>query len=219
MLLISWRWPNSQFTIYWKYLSSFVRLKTPRSERPSTAWSKKMIKAVQGRVKIFARQMAKYINMRVTSMRRIIKNYLKLLSYKMRKRQHLTPFEKQKRLDGANIFLEIWRLARESKKEIVYFNDKLITIEASVNNQNDAKSSVIDESVRTVYRRKKLFSLMVWAAVSKSWKSPLIFVEQWVKIKTDTLIIFWFQLLKRWKDISKISITSSNKMEHHTTPQ
>ena len=56
------------------------------------------------------------------------------------------------------------------------------TIEASVNNQNDrvyAKSSaVIDESVRTVYRRQKPFSIKMRASVSKSWKSSLIFVEE-----------------------------------------
>ena len=61
-------------------------------------------------------------------------------------------------------------------KEIIFSDE--FTIEATVNNQNDrvyAKSSaVVDESMRTVFRRKKSLSIIKWAAVSKSWKSPLI---------------------------------------------
>ena len=69
-----------------------------------------MIKAVQEKVrrnlKRSARQMAKDMN--VTSMRRIIKNDLKLLPYKMIKRQYLTSFKKQKKNVIKQIFfLEI----------------------------------------------------------------------------------------------------------------
>ena len=35
----------------------------------------------------------------------------------------------------------------------------------------------------------------------------------------STLIIFWFQLLKRWKNIQKISLSPSNNIEHRLTPQ
>ena len=90
-----------------------------RSGKPSTAWSKKMIKAVQEKVrrnlKRSARQMAKDMN--VTSMRRIIKNDLKLLPYKMIKRQYLTSFKKQKKKrDKANILLRDLKLARQREK-------------------------------------------------------------------------------------------------------
>ena len=73
----------------------------PWSGRPRTARSKKMIIAVQQRVwrnlKRSARQMAKYMNVSVTSTRRIVKNNLKLLPYKIRKRQYLTYVQKQKK--------------------------------------------------------------------------------------------------------------------------
>ena len=69
-----------------------------------------MIKAVKKRVrrklKRPARQMAKDMNVSVTSMIKIIKKYIKLLPYKIRKRQYLTPAQKQKRLDRAIIFLQ-----------------------------------------------------------------------------------------------------------------
>ena len=69
-----------------------------------------MINAVQERVrrnpKRSTRQMAKDMIVSVTSMIKIIKKYVKLLPYKMRKRQYLTPAQKQKRLDRAIIFLQ-----------------------------------------------------------------------------------------------------------------
>ena len=47
-----------------------------------------------------------------------------------------------------------------------------------------AKSSAdIDDYVRIIYRRQMSYSLMVWAEVSKPWKSPLTLVEQGVEIK------------------------------------
>ena len=49
-------------------------------------------------------------------------------------------------------------------------------------------SAVIDESVRTFYRQQKSFSFMVLVLVSKSWKSPLKFVDQGVTINTELYI-------------------------------
>ena len=58
----------------------------PKSGRPRTAQTKKNIKAVHEKVrsnpKRSARQMDKYMNMSVTSMRRIINYDLKLLPYR-----------------------------------------------------------------------------------------------------------------------------------------
>ena len=85
------------------------------------------------------------------------------------------------------------------------FYDKLSTIEAYINNQIErlyAKySAVIGESIRTVYRLQKPFLLMVWAEVSKSWNSPLIFVEKGVKINTDlkinNILVLAFKEMKK----------------------
>ena len=94
------------------------------------------------------------MNLNVTLTRRIIKNDIKLLLYNMRKQQYVTPVQKQKILDIANILLRDLKVGT-AKQEIVFFK-QLFTIEASVKHQNDrvyAKfSAIIDESVRTVYR-------------------------------------------------------------------
>ena len=105
--------------------------------------------------------MAKYMNVSVN--KRIIKNYRKLLLYKMRKGQHLTHVQKQNRLDRAKILLRDFNVST-AEREIVFFSDeKLFTIKDYVNSQSYkvyAKSSaVVDEFVRTVYRRQKQFLL------------------------------------------------------------
>ena len=108
----------------------------------------------------------------------------------MRKRQYLTPAQK---LERTKLLLRELK-AGAAEREIVFFfsDEKLFTIEATVNNQKVrvyAKPSAdVDDSVRTVVRRQMPCSRMVCAAVSKSCKSPLIFVEQGVKINKDRYI-------------------------------
>ena len=58
----------------------------------------------------------------------------------------------------------------------------LLTIRMTECTQN------LQQSVKTVYRRQKLFSIMVWAVVSNSWKSPQILLQQVVNINLDLYI-------------------------------
>ena len=82
----------------------------PRSGRPRTARTKKVIKAVRERVKRnpkrSARQMAKDMNVSVASMRAILKNDLQLSPYKMRKRQYPHLLKSTKVLNEQTFFLE-----------------------------------------------------------------------------------------------------------------
>ena len=88
-------------------------------------------------------------------METIAKDDLKLSPYKMRKRQYLTPAQKHKRIESDRFLLGELK-AGTAQREIVFSDEKLFTIEATVNNLSDrvyAKSSEdIDESVRTVLR-------------------------------------------------------------------
>ena len=65
-------------------------------------------------------------------------------------------------------------------------------MEAKFNSQNDRVlaqySEDVPEDMLTVYRRQKPAYIMVWAAVSKTWKSPLIFVKQGDKVNTNVYI-------------------------------
>ena len=166
----------------------------PRSERSLTKKIKTVQEMVRRNSKRSARQVAKEMNVSVTSMRRVIKNYLMLLPYKMWMRQNL----KEKRLDRAKIFLRNWK-AGTTKREIVFSDEKLFTIETSVKNQNDRvylnSLAFIHESVITVYHRQKSFSLMVWA----SFTSDFLYNRGLRSTHTSTLIILRFHLSTRQK--------------------
>ena len=83
------------------------------------------------------------------------------------------------------------------KEDIVFSDEQLFTVEAKFNPRNDRvlakKSDNIPEHMKTVYCRQKLASVIVWAAVSKTWKSPLIFIKQGTKLnknRTDKFIAY-----------------------------
>ena len=90
--------------------------------------------------------------------------------------------------------------------------------------QNDkvlaANSEDVSEDMLTVYRPQKLASVMVWAAVSKTWKLLLIFVKQGVKVNTNVYIDD--TLAPAFRDMeestSKIKILSSNRTVLPLTP-
>ena len=68
----------------------------------------------------------------------------------------------------------------------------MFTVEARFNPQNDRvlarHSDDVLEDMLTVYHRQKSAYFMVWAAVSKTWKFPLIFVKQGAKVSTNVYI-------------------------------
>ena len=68
----------------------------------------------------------------------------------------------------------------------------MFTVEAKFNSQRDrilAKSAdSVSPSVKTVYRRQKPANVMVWATISESWRSPLVFVKEGAKINANSYI-------------------------------
>ena len=68
--------------------------------------------------------------------------------------------------------------------------------------------------MRRVFRHQKSSSTMVWATISKTWKSPLIFVPQGAKVNTNSYIeTILTPALKepRPKNTSKTNCSLSNK--------
>ena len=65
-------------------------------------------------------------------------------------------------------------------------------MEPKFNPQNNkvlaTHSDDVSGDILTVYNRQKPESVMVWAAVSKTWKSPLIFVKQVARVNTNMYI-------------------------------
>lgn len=167
----------------------------PKSGRPRSCRTKSNIKAVRERVrrdpKRSMRKMARDLKMDPKSMRTIVKTDLKLSPLKLKKRQHLTVLQKRKRAERAGLLLNLLKSGTQ-KGEIVFSDEKMFTVEAKFNPQNDRvlarHSEDVPEDMLTVYRRQKPASVMVWAAVSKTWKSPLIFVKEGAKVNTNVYI-------------------------------
>ena len=167
----------------------------PKSGRPRTARTKANIKAVRERVrrnpKRSMRKMSREMNMDPKSMRTIVKSDLKLSPLKLKKRQQLTVLQKRKKEERGRLLLNFIKSGTQTGN-IVFSDEKMFTVEAQFNSQNDrvlAKSSAnIPEEVLTVYQRQKPASVMVWAGVSKTWKSSLIFVKEGAKVNTNVYI-------------------------------
>ena len=128
------------------------------------------------------------MNISHESVRTIVEQDLKMSPYKIRTRQLLTDLQKRKRKERAKILLNRLKGGTE-KGEIVFSDEKLFSVEAKFNTQNDrilGKSPKdLSDHLRFVSRRQKPSSVMVWGAISKSWKSPLIFVKEGVKVMKE----------------------------------
>ena len=86
---------------------------------------------------------------------------------------------------------------------------KIFIVEAQFNLQIDkilAKSAdSIPSSINSVYCHQKPASVMVWAAISENWRSPLIFVKEGAKLNTnlhiqDILTLAHVEMKKHFKD-------------------
>ena len=82
------------------------------------------------------RGMAKEMKMDEKSMRTIIKEDLKMSPYKITKHQLLINLQKQKRRKRAQLLLKQLKGGTEVGK-IIFSDEKLFTIEAKFNSQND----------------------------------------------------------------------------------
>ena len=78
----------------------------------------------------------------------------------------------------------------------MWSDKKLFTIEQILNQKNNCiirkNAQLLNIDVKTIYQSQKRSSVMVWGAVLKTWKSPLIFVES----NTKDLIEAWDKILQ-----------------------
>lgn len=163
----------------------------PKSGRPRSARTKKLIKAVRERIRRnperSARKLAADFQVSNTTMRRVLKNDLQLKPYKKRKLHGLTTKQREKRVKRSRALLK--RHGKKSIENIIFSDEKLFVIEQHLNAQNDriylASFEDIPEELRTVQRFQKSSSVMVWGAVSQKGKLPLVFIEKGVKINAD----------------------------------
>lgn len=156
-----------------------------------TATSREMVQKVKKRLernpRRSANQMAKELKISDRSIRRILKNDLKVKPYKIQKAHDLTPKQQQVRLERAK---ELLRLAESGQlPNIVFSDEKIFTIEQFVNSQNDRvylrDRSYENLSHRLATRRQHPPQIMVWAAVTADGRSPIVFIEPGVKVNAQ----------------------------------
>lgn len=160
----------------------------PRSGRPKSATTKKIVKKVRERIRQnprrSANEMAKDMKISQSSMKRILDKDLGLKPYKHQKVHELTAKQKKVRLDRAKLLLR--RQNRGEIPNIVFSDEKNFPVEQFVNKQNDRvylKERSSENLVqRTVGRRQHPPQVMVWAAVTANGRSPIVFIEPGVKV-------------------------------------
>ena len=97
---------------------------------------------------------------------------------KFTKRHLLSEATKKKRLDRAKVLVK--KLVDGTQPQVLWTDEKLFTVQA-VHNHHDR--IWLPVNMVPVERRSSFASVMVWAgATSKGLKTPLIFIEEGVKI-------------------------------------
>lgn len=130
------------------------------------------------------RKLAEQNKMSVTSAWRIVREDLGLKPYKKRKMHGLTNAQIEKRFVRCKDLLS--RHGDKDLETMVFSDEKFFGVEERLNGQNTRIYSLaiedIPEELRTVERFQKEQKLMVWCAVSKKGKFPMVFIESGTNI-------------------------------------
>uniref|UniRef100_A0A3P8TI71 Paired domain-containing protein n=1 Tax=Amphiprion percula TaxID=161767 RepID=A0A3P8TI71_AMPPE len=148
-------------------------------------------KRVQRNPRRSMRATAKEVNISRTSLRRIVKQDLGLKALKMQHRQLISAASKKKRLDRGKMMLQ--EIQSATDKVMVWSDEKMFTVQAVVNSQNDRvyahSAQHLPEGCRTHFHRQNPAGVMVWAAVaSDGSKSPLVFIQEGVKVNSQVYL-------------------------------
>lgn len=160
-----------------------------RSTPPRPVRTEKLVNSIRMKLRRnpqrSAREMAKAANISHTTVQNLLKKDLKCLPYKKVKRQLLSGPTRDKRLKRAPLLLH--RLQDCTQPPVLWTDEKLFTVQAVHNTQNDRiwarNVKDIPEERRISFHRQKPASVMVWAGVTScGLKTPLFFIEEGVKI-------------------------------------
>jgi inhibitor of nuclear factor kappa-B kinase subunit alpha len=109
---------------------------------------------------------------------------------KLQEGQHLEDKICQKRKEKCGILKR--RHAAACHQRILFSDEKFFTIEQSHNIQNDRvispNAAAANRRGRTISRCQKPAGVMVWAGVTSNGKTPLVFVENGIKINANNYI-------------------------------
>jgi hypothetical protein len=137
--------------------------------------------------RVSMRKISRETGISATSVRRIAKNELGLRPYKLQKAQLLSDQNKAIRLQRSKVLLT--HVAGQNFEEILFTDEKIFTVEAFHNHQNDRSwSTESPGSSGIVSHRQHPSYVMVWAGICATGKTPLVFVDEGVKINKEVYL-------------------------------
>uniref|UniRef100_A0A8R1HI50 G_PROTEIN_RECEP_F1_2 domain-containing protein n=1 Tax=Caenorhabditis japonica TaxID=281687 RepID=A0A8R1HI50_CAEJA len=132
-------------------------------------------------------RMASQLGIARSTVQSIVKNDLKLKSYKLRRGQYLSDKSKAMRLEKCRKLLQHFQVRRVS--DVIWTDEKIFTIEPLPNRQNQrqllSKGDSMSPKRRLAHNRLFPKSVMVWAGITATGKTPLVFIERNVKINSE----------------------------------
>ena len=157
----------------------------PGQGRPRTVRTPKLINSTREKIrrnpKRTIQKLAKQSNVSYGTMSTVLRKDLKLSPFKHVKKHQLSAQVVDKRLQRSKILLS--RIHDGTLPNLVFSDEKIFNVEHHFNSQNDRIwSKNGDEGSRVVTRKQCPTSVMVWAAVTESSRSPLFFVDKGVKL-------------------------------------
>ena len=157
----------------------------PGQGRPRTARTPKLVKSIREKIrrnpKKSVQNLAKESRVSYGTMSTLLRKDLKMSPFKHVNKQQLSAQVVDKRLQRSQILLSC--IQDGTLPNLIFSDEKKFDVEQHFNTQNDrvwSKDGV--EGSRVVTRKQYPTSVMVWAAVTESGKSPLFFVDQGVKL-------------------------------------
>lgn len=179
---------NLVYTTIRRYKETSSLEDRKRSGRPRSARTDRVVKIVRERLRLkkhrSTRKLAADFKISRGSVHNILRADLGCHAYKKRKVHSISKAIKKKRLDRSNTILS-WHAG----DEFVFSDEKLFVLEQSHNAQNDRlwaeNIQDIPYNQRNVPRFQSAPSVMVWGAVCKRGKLPLVFIDKGVKINAE----------------------------------
>ena len=151
----------------------------------NTPANRKIIKKrIERNPRVSVRKVARETGISDRSVRRIVKQEFGLKPYKLQKVQLLTEENKCVRLQRCRLLRR--RAAGHRWERILFTDEKVFTVEQAHNHQNDRIwSPQLPSTSAIVEHRQNPQSVMVWGGICATGKTPLVFVDQGVKINQE----------------------------------
>ena len=182
-------------TTVWKIVKKFnetgTTLDKPGRGRKRTVRTPKLVKNTREKLRRNPhrshRKLAAEANVSNSTMYRVMKDDLGKKPYKMLHRHELTEHHKRMRMERSRQILD--EIDQGTLPNLVFTDEKKFDIQQVVNQQNDRVwGSSTSVEGRIVTRRQNPQSVMIWAAVTPSGRSPLVFVPSGVKLNSERYV-------------------------------